>query len=473
MEHLSSHCETDRDGTRSVVVMLDDDVHTLAVVGRLLGDSGYRVESFTDGETCLAGLGRVSPDAICLDLHLPGYQGTSFLRRLRELVPDVPVVMLTGDDRPESVVTSMREGAYDYVTKPVGPDRLLTTIAHAVAERRLVQQVRSLERELGREGYGPMLGRSAAMLNLFRQLERVEGADMPLLLHGEVGSGKGLTARTVHERSRRQGPLVEVSLSTTPEPLQAALLFGYARGSARGGAVSRRGLLDEAAGGTLLLRDVEELGDAAQAGLLGALERRAFRRVGGSALVPCGVRLIATTARDLGAEVAAGRFREALYFRMRGFDIHVPPLRERPEDVLPLATDVLRRYAAESGMDRPATSLKADAVRAILEYPWPGNARELSNAMQRAAIVAGGRPIVREDLPPYVLRGESPPRSPLAPQDVPVSGDRMSAIQRRAIAEALTRSDGNVSAAARELGMGRATLYRKMKAQSGERAGGA
>lgn len=453
-------------GAAEDVFILDDDPVFLELAKSILSSAGLRVEAFTAPDRFLASIGQRQPAAICLDLHVPGYEGAALLVAVRNQAPGVPVIMLTGDERSEMVVMAMRAGAFDYVTKRTSVDRLLLTVEHAIREWRLKKQVYALEHppEGGRH-FGRLYGRSPAMLALFRELDFVTEQDLPILIEGETGSGKSALALEVHGRSaRRHHPFVELNLSTTPEPVQAGALFGYSRNLLRESAAARRGLLDQASGGTLLLRDVSELGPVAQAGLLRLLERGGFLRVGGNAQVPCDVRLIATTSRDLRPEVAAGRFRESLYFRLAAFDVRVPPLRERQEDILPLAHRLLREHTAALGAGQMDVDVSPDAVDALLAYAWPGNVRELSNALQRAAITSRGRPVSAGDLPAHVRAGASAkPSPPTQVSHHESAGETLESLERRAILAATARHGGNVAAVARELDISRATLYRKLK----------
>lgn len=446
------------------VAVMDDDRPSVLVIQRLLEHHGYRVSPYTQATELLAQLAEYQPDAICLDLHVPGYEGTELLGAVRRLLPQVPVVMLTADDNPSSVVAAMRAGAFDYVTKPVDRDRLLMILTHGVSQARLARRLMSLEHPIGNRRFGQVFGRSSRMLDLFRQLDGATGRDVPVLLEGEVGTGKALLARSLHARSpRSRYPFVELNLATAPEPTQAGALFGFSRSASRESSAARRGLLDQASGGTLLLRDVGELGPIAQAGLLRLLERGSFLRVGGGAEVPCDVRIVATSSCDLTPHLADGRFREALYFRLAVFDVRVPPLRERQDDIVPLATDFLRDFSSDSGRPVPP-SLSPDAAAALLAYRWPGNVRELSNAVQRALLASRGETVSALDLPSY-LRGDRPPANAgggwSATSGLPV--ETLESLERRAILAAMGRHGGNAAAASRELGIGRATLYRKLK----------
>jgi DNA-binding NtrC family response regulator len=446
------------------VAVLDDDTAWLLVVKSVLACAGYQVLAMTEPSSFLSAVTESPPDAICLDLHLPGHEGMSMLEAVRRASPDTPVIMLTADDRAASVVGAMRAGAYDYVTKAIDHERLLLTVEHAVSERRLALRVASLERPDGGRRFGGVWGRSAAMQEVFRQLDGISTSDVPVLLHGESGVGKARLARAIHDHGRRRNrPFIELNLSTTPDQLQAPTLFGYSRGTVPGAVASRRGLLDQVMGGTLFLRDLAELGPVAQAGLLRVLERGAFLRVGGRDEVPCDLRLLASTARDVGAEVAARRFREALYFRIAVFDLRMPSLRERVEDIVPLAVELLREHSAVVEPSRTVAPLSLDAVDALRVYRWPGNVRELSNAMQRALIAAGSRSVSVADLPAIVR--ESTPADEAVPSadNRESAGESLAVMERRAILASLARHAGNTAAASRELGIGRATLYRKMK----------
>lgn len=445
--------------------MLDDDPSAVFVLERLLIREGYRVAGFTEPERFLAAIIETEPDAICLDLHVPGYEGMALLAEVRRLVPEVPVIMLTADDHPASVVAAMRAGAYDYATKPIDRERLGLTLRNAVTQRRLLVRLRSLEHPGSGRRIAGMFARSAPMLDLFRQLDAVTARDVPVLIQGEVGTGKARLARAIHARSsRRSQPFVEMNLATAPESVQAATLFGYSRNASPDGRATQRGLLDQAAAGTLLLRDVSELGPVAQAGLLRLLQQGTFLRVGGSAEVPCDVRVIAASSRDLGPALAEGRFSEALYYRLAVFDLRMPPLRDRPEDVVPLATEFLREFGADAGPNA-SPGLSPDAVDALVAYPWPGNVRELSNAMHRAVIAARGQTVTVDDLPSYVRPGEKEAVAARAARGrTEVPAETLESLERRAILGAMSRHGGNAAAASRELGIGRATLYRKLKA---------
>jgi len=448
------------------VAVLDDDRSSVFVLERFLSREGYRVAAFAEADRFLAAMAEAEPDAICLDLHVPGYEDMALLTEVRRLVPDVPVIMLTADDHPASVVAAMRAGAYDYAIKPIDRERLGFTVRNALAQRDLLVRLRSLEHPGQGRRVGGMFGRSSAMLDVFRQVDGVTARDVPVLLQGEVGTGKARLARAIHARSsRRNHPFVELNLATAPEAVQAATLFGYSRNASRDSAAARRGLLDQAAGGTLLLRDVSELGAVAQAGVLRLLEQGTFLRVGGGAEVPCDMRVIASSSRDLAPALAAGRFREALYFRLAVFDIRVPPLRDRQDDIVPLATEFLREFGHDAGA-ATAPALTPDAVDALLAYHWPGNVRELSNAIQRAVIASRGEAVDAADLPAYVRDGQAAASGATGPGPAdrrkPVV-ETLDNLERRAVFAAMSRHGGNAAAAARELGIGRATLYRKLK----------
>lgn len=385
------------------------------------------------------------------------------LEEICRLAPGMPVLVVSGDEKTESVVTAMKAGAYDYLTKPLESGRLQLTLEHAIFARRLALRVRALERDAGLAEYGQVFGYSPSMGECLRQVQVAATQDEPVLLSGEPGTGKSQLARMLHDQSARRGrPFVECSLATTPEPLQAGQIFGYGRGSGRGVAAPRKGLIDQVERGTLLLRDIDELGPNAQANLLGLLERRTFLRVGGSLDMPGDIRLVSTTSSALTSLRVP--LRERLRLAVSAIEIAVPPLRRRPDDVVSLAGRFLNQHCQTFG--RSAMSLAADAVVALSTYAWPGNTRELSNVMYGAVIASGERAQVTAEILPAYLMSASKPIAvpvPLPRADDARDGTSLASVQHRVIQEALVRHRGNVSAAARELGIGRGTLYRKLR----------
>ncbi len=464
-----------------LVLVADDDRAQCAVLEHWLSDAGFEVRCFGDGGACLRELERSLPVAIFLDLAMPGLDGLATLEAVRQRDRALPVLILTADPAVDSVMAATKLGAYDYLVKPVRRDRLLTSMRNAIERFRLSLRVAELEREACWErDTGGVTGRSPVMRQLFQQIDRVAASDITVLIHGESGTGKELVAQSLHQASsRRSGPLVPVNCAAIPEMLQESELFGHERGAFTGAVDRRKGKIELADRGTLFLDEIGEIALSLQAKLLRGLQERAFVRVGGATELRSDFRLIAATHRDLASEVAAGRFREDLFFRLAVFEIEVPPLRQRGDDVLLLARRFVIEAAKAAG--RPPLELATETAETLLGYPFPGNVRELQNAMQRAVAVSDGERIERRDLPARILAGSAArsaagPR-PLPAEDVtdpqprtppletaasdPARPLTLAEIEAQAIQAALVRHGGNVSRAARELGIDRTTLHRK------------
>ena len=449
-----------------LILVVDDDPAIHAIVGRWLDAEGYRFRSFDDGESCLGALAESLPSAILLDLDLPGIGGLEVLERIKRAQPHLPILILTGDEQVETVVSAMQAGAYDYLVKPLQRARLAATLGNAIETHGMATRITSLEREATGGDYPGIVGRSTAMRSLYRQLDRAAPSMITVLIRGESGTGKELVARALHDNSsRRVGPFVALNCAAVPGELLESEMFGHERGAFTGAARQHRGLFEQADGGTLLLDEVAELTLPLQAKLLRVLQERSFRRVGGKATVRSDFRLLAATHRDLREEVRRGRFREDLYYRIDVFELTVSPLRERREDI-PLLTE---HFVTEfSSPDEPAPPrVTRGVLDRLLAYPWPGNVRELRNALQRAVLLCAGGVIRPDDLPP-TIRGEGAiGQSPeVAGEEETLGADApptLEQIERCAIEEALARHDGNLSETVRELGIGRTTLYRKLR----------
>jgi two-component system response regulator HydG len=456
-----------------VVVVEDDELQRLMVVRRLEAE-GYTVRSYEDGESCIEEMRGLMPDAVVLDVGLPGIDGFEVLSRWSEVHPDVPVTMLTAHEAVEVVVRAVRMGAFEYLVKPTTPHRLVTTVRNAVAQRRAVQRVHELESRIEGVSFPGFLGESAPMLRLYGQMHRVSATDVNVLVRGESGSGKELVARGLHATGPRSaGPFVAINCAAVPESLQESELFGHERGSFTGATARRIGRFEEADGGTLFLDEVGELSAGLQAKLLRVLQERAFHRVGGEAEIRSDFRLVVATHRDLVEEIREARFREDLYFRLAVFEIHVPPLRDRGDDVLLLA-NTFAATAGEEVRGEPS-HLSAEAAAALRAHGWPGNVRELQNAIQRAVIVSSASQIEPWALPSHVQGSVAwPGRSGAmgGPPQADAPGARISDevfegmtledIERVAVEAAVRRHGGNRSRAAKELGIARTTLYRKL-----------
>jgi two-component system response regulator AtoC len=484
----------------SLVVLVDDDRNLCDLVERFLDRAGHEVRVFHDGESFLASLGATMPDVICLDLSMPGIGGLDTLDIIKERQRHLPVIILTADHTVDSVVTAMQRGAYDYLVKPIDRTKLVTTVGNAVERYQMSMRLRSLEREVGGEGYANIAGDSPAMKELYRQMDRVAASDITILIHGESGTGKELVAQAIYETSgRKSGPFVALNCAAIPETLQESEIFGHEKGAFTGAVTRHIGKFEQANGGCLFMDEVAELSLSLQAKLLRAIQEKKFHRVGGSTQVQSDFRLIAATHRNLLDMVNRTLFREDLYFRIAVFELEVPPLREREDDVVVLAERFLDRYNAKAPRGpkaQPRPRLSNEVLDLLKAYQWPGNVRELENIMQRCLLIAKGDMVLPEDLPPRLrARGtmddvsvgpadepvletarpvppvqpvhvEPPPRREAV--DPPRRSSRLETLdleelERRAIQQALEEAGGNLSQVVRLLGIGRTTLYRKLK----------
>ncbi|MEM1414654.1 MAG: sigma-54 dependent transcriptional regulator [Myxococcota bacterium] len=452
------------DRSEGLVLLVEDEADIRALTTRWLEGQAFDVEPVASAEEAFEALAHVLPDVVCLDLGLPGMSGMEALERLRRTHPRIPVVILTADREVDSVVGAMQAGAYEYLAKPLDKTKLLTVVGNASEKHRLELRVARLEREVTpADGYGAMIGRSRVMKSVFREIDRVAASDVTVLIRGESGTGKELVAQALHdEGGRAKGPFVAINCAAIPENLQESELFGHERGAFTGALQRRRGRFEQAHGGTLFLDEVAELSPALQAKLLRVLQQRSFHRVGGSEEIHVDFRLVAASHRSLADEVASGRFREDLFFRLAVFELDLPPLRERGDDVFLIAQHLLTRMELDS---LPSLS---DAVRGVFRgYGWPGNVRELENALRRAAVVCREGVIQPDDLPRRILEDAGPeaPPPPSAAEPAPAAERPMSMdeLEKRALVDALERADGNVAEVVRQLGIGRTTVYRKLK----------
>jgi DNA-binding NtrC family response regulator len=450
---------------RARILVVDDKENILKLFARILGEE-YELATAGEGGRAISLLAAQEFDVVVTDLKMPGADGFEVLRAVKARAPDTEVVMMTAYATVSDAVEAMKQGAYDYLQKPFDPDEAVRVIARAVERRRLRREAESLRRELeGVHSFHNLVGKSAAMQEVYRLLEQASKLDITVLLGGETGTGKELAARAIHYNSaRKERRFVPVNCGALPSELVESELFGHAKGAFTGATGAKPGLFEEAEGGTLFLDEVGELPPAIQVKLLRALQEKEIRRVGENRPVRVDVRLVAATNRDLKAEVAAGRFREDLFYRLHVFPLTLPPLRDRREDIPLLAQYFLEKHA--NALRREIAGFAPDALRVLTGYPWPGNVRELENAIERAAAVSTGKRIHVRDLPPDVKgtqEGSIPPdvlaKLPYR-EAVDLARDRVS---RDYITTLLRELDGNVTKAAERAGMERETLHRLMK----------
>ena len=437
------------------ILVVDDDGLIRTVLAERLGRRGYDVQVAADLKGARALLAAELPDVALLDVKLPDGEGTELLAELVD-DHDVPCLMMTAHATVQSAVEALKSGALDYLEKPFGMDRLEATLEVTLERTRLTRELRAL-----RESHplaGRMVGASAAMAEVLALVEKVAPADAAtVLLLGETGTGKGVLARTIHELSRRrQGPFVNVTCSALAETLMESELFGHEKGAFTDARSLKRGLAEVAAGGTLFLDEIGELSLGVQGKLLRFIEERTFRRVGGTRDLTVDVRVVAATNRDLAREVAEGRFREDLYYRLSVLPIELPPLRHRRSDVPLLASVFLASFARDLG--KRVRRIEPAALELLVHHEWPGNVRELRNVIERAVLLAEGEVVEAGHLPPE-LRGlgrrEAGPRFRDPGSDFGSEGVDLETLERRLLREALRRAEGNRTEAGRLLGLSR------------------
>ncbi len=445
--------------------MVDDEPSIRFSLTELLEEAGHEVRAAEHAPAALGALEGAPADLVISDLSMPAMDGLQLLEEVRARFPSALFVLMTayGDER--TAVRALKLGAYDYLPKPFDNEEVRAVARRAREVLALRGENRRLREELAGEFRG-LIGDSPAMREVFRLVRRAGPVDVNVLVRGESGTGKELVARALHaESSRSRAPFVALNCSALPTELVESELFGHARGAFTGADRDREGLFEAADGGTLFLDEIGDLALPAQAKLLRALEEREVTRVGAARPVPVDVRVVAATHRDLGAGAGEGTFRDDLLYRLQVITVVLPPLRERREDVPALAVHFAAEFARRHG--REARELDEGARRALLAHDWPGNVRELRNAIERAVVLADGEAIGAADLPVSVAGSTAP----LRPAEAALAGlayaeareRALEAFDRAFLAAALERHGGNVAAAARDLGLHRQSLQRKLR----------
>jgi DNA-binding NtrC family response regulator len=442
---------------RPVVLVIDDEPGVRASV-RMVLNGVCEVLEAPDGPAAIEIARNRDVDVCLLDVRLPGMEGIEVLERLKRLDTGLEVVLVTAVRTVRTAVEAMKLGAYDYLTKPFAADDLRGIVNRALERRALHREVRYLRDELARhEGFDQLIGRSPAMRRVYELVRQIADTTATVLITGESGTGKEMIARAIHRQGiRRDRPFVAVNCAALPAELLESELFGHERGAFTGAYARKLGKFEAAHSGTLLLDEVGTLRLDLQPKILRALQEREIERVGGGRAIPVDVRIIAATNADLRQAVAAGRFREDLFYRVHVIPITLPPLRERREDVAPLARHFLAKYARQFG--KPVTDLSRGALDALERYHWPGNVRELENIVARSVALAG-EPVVQLDQIPLdvaVTPIEAPAEDQLNLREARHEVDRL------LILRALDRAGGNQTVAARLLGMHRNTLLVKL-----------
>lgn len=449
------------------VLIVDDEPNIRRMVGALLSAEGYDVREAADGARGIEMAAQTDPDVALIDLMMPGeLDGMAVLAALRERIPDLPVVMMSGRAGLSDAVRATKLGAYHFLEKPLTPEGVLLALAGAMELRRARREAQALRADLGLAG--DMVGESDAMQRVRDFIARIAPTDARVLITGESGTGKELVAAAIHAASkRRDRPFVRVNCAAIPRDLVESEMFGHERGSFTGATERRIGRFELANRGTLLLDEVGDLGAEAQAKLLRAIEAREIERVGGAKPIPVDVRIISATNKDLVRGARDGSFREDLLFRLNVIPLALPPLRERPDDIVALVAHFTGMHRLKTG--RPSPIWNEDAVALLARHRWPGNVRELANIVERLAILhPGARVGATEIRQVLAIDHAAPPSSPMAPLpdaaglDAPLS-DLLDDFERTIIARALSTSQGNVAEAARRLQTDRPNLYRRMR----------
>jgi DNA-binding NtrC family response regulator len=437
------------------LLVADDDAVARDLLVEVLESEGYRVRAAGGGQACVRLAASEPFDLALVDLRMPDLDGLEVMRRLSALQPPVPVLILTAFATMQTAIEAIQAGAWDYLSKPFRVEEIRLAVMRALEAQRLARDNQQYRRELdARYGIENLVGHSPAMVALYKQVARLAALDTTVLIQGETGTGKELVARAIHQASARAArPLVVVDCTALPDGLFESELFGHERGAFTGASGSRRGLVESADGSTCFLDEIGDLPRALQSKLLRMLQERVVRRVGGNDEIAVDVRIIAATNRDLRKLVENGAFREDLYYRLNVVTVSVPPLRERPGDIPPLAQHFLARAAAAAG--RPIGGLTPEALALLAAYPWPGNVRELEHAIERAVALSTTALIRPEDLPPEVPGGPAAGPAPAPPGRL-----TLEEMKRWYVSHVLDDVGGNKARAAEILGIDRRTLYR-------------
>ncbi len=438
------------------LLIVDDEKNMRMVLDRALSAEGYEVFEAASGQEALAKLTDIMPDLIVLDQKMPEMDGITVLKRVKKLLPQLPVVMLTGHGNVESAVEAIKAGATEYLTKPFDLDELKLVVSKALGVRDLFREVDTLRSQLKKQyDVREIVGTSEQMADLFEVVKRVAKTNATVMVYGESGTGKELIARALHDNSNRANrPFIQVSCAALPETLLESELFGYEKGAFTGANTAKKGRFELADGGTLFLDEIGDISPGIQVKLLRVLQEKTFEHLGGTKTLKVDVRIVGATNKDLQEAIADGAFREDLYYRLNVVPITVPPLRDRREDIPLLVAHFLEKFGSKRKVSKEAMDL-------LLGYDWPGNIRELENTIERAIILGSGEVITPEQLPGE-LRGRRPEGRPVS-VELPEQGVVLEDLERDLIRQALKRAGNNQAKAARLLGISRHELLYRME----------
>ena len=444
------------------VLIIDDEKNIREGLAAALEMEGYTVALAADGKQGLARMVKGDIDLVITDLRMPEVSGEQVLAKVAAENPGVPVIVLTGHGSIDRAVEAMRNGAYDFLTKPLNLDQLILIVKRALESRELAIKHRELLEQLNsRKSFESIIGKSAEMQKIFATVRKAADSKASVLITGESGVGKELIANALHNLSpRRDKPLIKVHCAALSENLLESELFGHEKGAFTGAVARKRGRFELAAGGTIFLDEIGEIDQNVQIKILRVLQDKRFERVGGEETIEVDVRVIAATNRDLEKEIADGRFREDLYYRLNVVHIHVPPLRERRDDIPLLIASFLQEFAKENGKN--IEGIDARARSALYKFDWPGNIRQLRNCLESAVVMCSSSVITLEDLPPSIA-GSGEDALISIPAGIPMEEAEKILIQQN-----LAINKGNKSKTADILGIGRKTLHRKLDEYAGK-----
>ncbi len=462
----------------SRILIVDDDQSVLDAFTQLLADSGHAVATAANVEAALRDCESRLPDLIITDLCMPGLSGLDLVRAVRERWPRLPVILMTGHGTMDTAIEATKLGAFDYYLKPFDPQSMLDAIDRSLESGRLMGRDVDLNPPNPVEHRDAIIGVSRSMQEVFKAIGRVAATNATVLIRGESGTGKELVGRAIYQHSARAtAPLLTINCAAIPETLLESELFGYERGAFTGAATRKIGKFEQAHGGTLFLDEIGDISPAFQAKLLRVLQERRWQRVGGTETIGVDVRILTATNRNLEQAIQSGHFREDLFYRLNVVSIHLPPLRERPEDIEPLARYLLAKFARDLGVAAP--SLTPNAIEALTREPWPGNVRQLENCLYRALIFSAGQPLSQKDILRHFDRQAAQPVEAvefsrktvrqLAHAFLGAHGggntydEFLRMVDEELLAEALERTRGNHTHAAKLLGISRPTLYAKLR----------
>ncbi len=438
------------------ILIVDDEKNIREGLGKALELDGYNVLLAVDGQEGLEIIENEEIDLVIADLRMPRVSGEELLRRVVQSYPTVPVIILTGHGTIETAVQAMRDGAYDFLTKPVNLDRLSLLCKRALSTRELVMQHRQMQEELEQQRrFQNIIGKSSEMQRIFELVKQVAPTKASVLITGESGVGKELIADAIHNASnRKEKPFIRVHCAALSESLLESELFGHEKGAFTGAVARKRGRFELAHTGSIFLDEIGEIEQSVQIKILRVLQEKKFERVGGEETLEVDVRIISATNRDLKEAIEEGRFREDLFYRLNVVNIHIPPLRERKEDIPLLTSAFIKEFAQEN--EKPVEGIDPKARAALYNYPWPGNIRELRNSIESAVVMCKGNIVTPEDLPPSITRESDDDYIRIS------VGSSLAEAEREIIRSTLAAQNGNKSRTAEILGIGRKTLHRKV-----------